>query len=133
MRTSKRLGHIDTLSSRLGPVRKADPDRWWALWYIHQDGYEKAYLANERFRQDREARLRRIKDAEDKGEEPRPRDIRPHRRTLKHRRRKNVQSLTVNSHHHLPLGMRLWHSPPVQKRVVRALWKLRFGHPEARN
>ena len=101
MRTSKRLGHTDTLSSRLGPIRKADPVRWWAPRYIHQDGYEKAYLANERFSQDRNARLARIADAEAKGEEPRPRDIRPYRRTLKHRRRKNKQSLTINSHHNL--------------------------------
>ena len=100
-RTSASKGHTDTLSSRFSPVWRADTARWWAPRYIHQDGYEKAHLANERFRQDREARLRRIKDAEDKGEEPRPRDIRPHRRTLKHRRRKNRQSLTVNSHHNL--------------------------------
>ena len=113
-RTSASKGHTDTLSSRFSRDKKRTisvgrgrkrkeitPAHWKALAYIHQDGYEKAHLANERFRLDREARLQRIKDAEDKGEEPRPRDIRPHRRTLKHRRRKNVQSLTVNSHHNL--------------------------------
>ena len=101
MRTVTRLGHTDTLSSRFGPVRKADRTRWWAPRYIHQDGYEKAHLANERFAQDRSARLDRIADAKAKGEEPRARDTRPHRRKLAHRRRKTGHSLTINSHHHL--------------------------------
>ena len=96
MRTVARLGYTNTLSSRFGPVRKAAPARWWVPRYIHQDGYEKAYLANERFAQDRTERLGRIADAQAKGEEPRARDIRPHRPTLKHRRRKGGRSLAIS-------------------------------------
>ena len=115
-RTSQKKGLTDTLSSRCGRVRQGNPAKWWGPFHIHQAGYEQAHLANERFAADRAARLARIAAAEAKGEVPKRRDIRPHRRTLSQRARKNGQSLTINSHHHLTIaGPRIFYIKGLSK------------------
>ena len=91
----------DSLSGRCGAIRRANPTRWNAPFFIHQAGYEQAHLANERFAKDRADRMARVEAAETDGETPKRRDVRPHRRTLAHRRRKEQRSLTVNSHYHI--------------------------------
>ena len=70
--------------------RKAAP------YHIHQQGSEAAWLANQRMREKRAERQERMARAIEKGVEPHHKDVRPHRRTLKHRSRKHgTQTLTV--------------------------------------
>ncbi len=70
--------------------RKAAP------YHIHQQGSEAAWLANERLRENRAERQERVARAIEKGVEPHHKDVRPHRRTLKHRSRKHgTQTLTI--------------------------------------
>ena len=59
-------------------------------------GAEQAWEANQRVQQSRAERLERIENAVSQGEEPKRRDIRPHRRTLAHGSRKLGRlSLTI--------------------------------------
>ena len=62
---------------------------------IHQDGWEQAWEANERMRDQAALRRRRIERAQAQGQPPKKRDVRQHRRTLAHRRRKGNPSLTI--------------------------------------
>ena len=62
---------------------------------IHQTGWEQAWEANERMRDQSTLRHRRIKRAQAQGQSPKKRDTRQHRRTLAHRRRKDNPSLTI--------------------------------------
>ena len=59
-------------------------------------GGEQAWEANQRLQQSRTERLERIAQAGARGEEPKQRDIRPHRRNLGYRTRKHSRlSLTI--------------------------------------
>ena len=62
---------------------------------IHQDGWEQAWEANERMRNEARLRHKRIERAQDLGKAPKKRNVRQHRRTLTHRRRKDNPSLTI--------------------------------------
>ena len=62
---------------------------------IHQAGWEQAWEANERMRQQAALRHRRLEHAQSHGLPPKRRDTRQHRRTLAHRRRKDNPSLTI--------------------------------------
>ena len=62
---------------------------------IHQAGWEQAWEANERMRQQATLRRRRLEHAQSQGRAPKKRDTRQHRRTLAHRRRKGNPSLTI--------------------------------------
>ena len=74
----------------------AETCRKAAPYHIHQQGSEAAWLANERLRENRAERLEKVARAIEKGEEPHPKGVRPHRRTLKHRSRKHgTQTLTI--------------------------------------
>ena len=67
-------------------------------YHIHQQGSEAAWDANQLLQLNRQTRLERIEKAKAKGEEPHPRDTRPHRRTLRHRSRKHgTQTVSVRA------------------------------------
>ena len=94
----KRSGrnHPDALNKRITAWRQANRQAAGAPYYIHQQGAENAWEANQRMQQGRAERLERIARAIANGEEPKQRDIRPHRRTLAHRTRKHRRlSLTI--------------------------------------
>ena len=94
----KRSGrhHPDALNKRITAWRQRNRQRADAPYYIHQQGAEEAWEANQRMRQARDDRQQRIAQAIANGEEPKQRDIRPHRRTLAHRaRKKGPLSLTI--------------------------------------
>ena len=94
----KRSGrnHPDALNKRITAWRQADRQKADAPYHIHQQGAEDAWEANQRMRNVREERLQRVADAIADGEEPKHRDVRPHRRTLAHRSRKQrPRGLTV--------------------------------------
>ena len=78
----------DAMNKRTTAWRQADRQRADAPYHIHQDGAEQGWEANQRMQQSRAERLERIAQAEADGEEPKRRDVRPHRRTLAHRSRK---------------------------------------------
>ena len=76
--------------------RQANRQTADAPYYIHQEGGEQAWEANQRLRQSRAERLTRIAQAIANGEELKQRDLRPHRRTFAHRSRKHGRlSLTI--------------------------------------
>ena len=94
----KRSGknHPDAINKRITAWRQANRRQADAPYYIHQEGGEQAWEANQRMQQGRTERLERIARAIANGEEPKHRDIRPHRRTLAHRTRKHRRlSLTI--------------------------------------
>ena len=94
----KRSGrhHPDALNKRITAWRQRNRQRADAPYYIHQQGAEEAWEANQRMQQARDDRQQRIAQAIANGEEPKQRDIRPHRRTLAHRaRKKGPLSLTI--------------------------------------
>ena len=94
----KRSGknHPDALNKRITAWRQTHRQKADAPYYIHQEGGEQAWEANQRLQEARAARLERIAKAEARGEAPKHRDIRPHRRTLAHRNRKQRRlSLTI--------------------------------------
>ena len=96
----KRSGrnHPDAMNKRITTWRQANRKTADAPYYIHQEGAEQAWEANQRMQQSRTERLERVAPAIAKGEEPKHRDIRPHRRTLAHRSRKHSQlSLTITN------------------------------------
>ena len=62
---------------------------------IHQTGWEQAWEANERMRDQSTLRRKRIERAQTHGQHPKKRDTRQHRRTLAHRHRKDNPSLTI--------------------------------------
>ena len=93
-RSGKR--HPDALNKRITAWRQAERQRADAPYHIHQEGAEQAWEANQRLQANRADRLARIAAASKQGEPPHPRDRRPHRRTLQHRRRKRSRlSLTI--------------------------------------
>ena len=86
----------DALNKRITAWRQANRQKADAPYYIHQQGAEEAWEANQRMRDAREERLQRIADTIADGEEPKHRYTRPHRRTLAHRSRKHRPlSLTI--------------------------------------
>ena len=87
----KRSGknHPDALNKRITAWRQANRQKAVAPYYIHQEGGEQAWEANQRLQEARAARLKRIAQAEARGEAPKHRDILPHRRTLAHHNRKH--------------------------------------------
>ena len=88
--------HPDALNKRITGWRQANPEKADAPYYIHQQGAEEAWEANQRMQDSRDERLERIAKAEANDEPPKQRDIRPHRRTLAHRSRKDSKlSLTI--------------------------------------
>ena len=94
----KRSGnkHPDALNKRITAWRQAHRQQADAPYYVHQEGSEQAWEANQRMRQSHAERLERIAQAEAKGEVPKHRDVRPHRRTLALRTRKVSRlSLTI--------------------------------------
>ena len=94
----KRSGrkHPDAINKRITAWRQANRQIADAPYYIHQEGGEQAWEANQRLQQSRAERLERIEKAVAKGEEPKHRDARPHRRTLAYRSRKHSRlSLTI--------------------------------------
>ena len=94
----KRSGknHPDALNKRITAWRQTNRQQTQAPYYIHQEGAEQAWEANQRMRDSREERLKRIAKAEANGEPLKHRDIRPHRRALAHRSRKDSRlSLTI--------------------------------------
>ena len=94
----KRSGknHPDAMNKRTTAWRQANRQQAQAPYYIHQEGTEQAWEANQRMQAAREERLERIAKAEANGDPPKHRDIRPHRRTLAHRSRKDSRlSLTI--------------------------------------
>ena len=94
----KRSGknHPDALNKRITAWRQANRQKADAPSYIHQEGGEQAWEANQRLQEARAARLERIANAEARGEAPKHRDIQHHRRTLAHRTRKQSRlSLTI--------------------------------------
>ena len=62
---------------------------------IHQTGWEQAWEANERMRDQSTLRRKRIERAQTHGQHPKKRDTRQHRRTLAHRHHKDNPSLTI--------------------------------------
>ena len=86
----KRSGksHPDTLNKRVTTWRQANRQKADAPYHIHQQGAEDAWEANQRMRDAREERLERVAQAIADDEEPKHRDVRPHRRTLWYRSRK---------------------------------------------
>ena len=89
-------GKPDAMNKRITQWRQANRQQTQAPYYIHQEGAEQAWEANQRLRDARDERLERIAKAEAKDEPPKHRDVRPHRRTLKHRSRKDSRlSLTI--------------------------------------
>ncbi len=94
----KRSGryHPDAMNKRITAWRQADRQIADAHYHIHQEGAEQAWEANQRLQQSRAERLKRIVAAEANDEEPKHRDIHPHRHTLAHRSRKQGRlSLTI--------------------------------------
>ena len=94
----KRSGkkHPDAMNKRTTAWRQANRQQAQAPYYIHQQGAEEAWEANQRLRDAREERLERIAKAEANDEPPKHRDVRPHRRTLAPRSRKESRlSLTI--------------------------------------
>ena len=88
--------HPDALNKRITAWRQAHRQKADAPYYIHQEGGEQAWEANQRLQEARAARLKRITQAKARGEAPKQRDIRHHRRTLAHRTRKHRRlSLTI--------------------------------------
>ena len=86
------------LNKEITAWRHQNPHGTKAPYHIHQQGSEAALEANQRLQQGREDRHRRIEEAKAKGKEPHHRDVRPHRRTLRHRSRKHgTQTLTVRT------------------------------------
>ena len=84
------------LNKRITAWRNENPDKVIAPYHVHQQGSEAAFLANERMVDARLQRLSRIASAIEAEEQPHPKDTRPHRRTLKHRSRKNgSNTLTI--------------------------------------
>lgn len=86
----KRSGrnHPDAMNKRITAWRQANRQRTDAPYHIHQQGSEEGWEANQRMQEERQERLDRIAQAIADGEEPKHRDVRPHRRTLAHRTRK---------------------------------------------
>ena len=94
----KRSGkdHPDAINKRITAWRQHNRQKANAPYYIHQEGGEQAWEANQRLQQSRAERLVRIAHAEAKNEAPKQRDLRPHRRTLTYRSRKHRRlSLTI--------------------------------------
>ena len=86
----------DAINKRVTAWRQANRQTADAPYYIHQEGSEQAWEANQRLQQGRAERLERVEKAITQGEEPKQRDVRPHRRTLAHRSRKDCRlSLTI--------------------------------------
>ena len=86
----------DAINKRVPAWRQANRQTADAPYYIHQEGSEQAWEANQRLQQGRAERLERVEKAITQGEEPKQRDVRPHRRTLAHRSRKDCRlSLTI--------------------------------------
>ena len=86
----------DAINKRVTAWRQANRQTADAPYYIHQEGSEQAWEANQRLQQGRAERLERIEQAITQGEEPKQQDVRPHRRTLAHRSRKDCRlSLTI--------------------------------------
>ena len=81
-------GKSDALNKRITAWRQANRQKADAPYHIHQQGAEDAWEANQRLRDSRETRLQRVADAIANDEEPKHRDVHPHRRTLAHRSRK---------------------------------------------
>ena len=103
----KRSGrnHPDAMNKRITTWRQADRQTADAPYHIHQEGSEQAWEANQRLQQSRAERLERVGQAIAKGEEPKHRDIRPHRRTLAHRSRKHGRlSLTITDRRLFEVG-----------------------------
>ena len=75
------------LNKAMTAWRQANSAVATAPYHIHQQGSEAAWDANQLLQHGRNQRLGRIDRAVAKGEEPHPRDSRPHRRTLRHRSR----------------------------------------------
>ena len=91
-------GSAHGLNKLLTAWRQANPEAATAPYHIHQQGSEAAWDANQRLQDSREQRLARVEKAHAKGEEPHPRDLREHRRTLRYRSRKHgSQTLTIRS------------------------------------
>ena len=88
--------HPDAINKRITAWRRQNREAADAPYHIHQEGGEQAWKANQQMQQSRTERLERIRRAIADDEEPKPRDTRPHRRTLAHRSRKNSRlSLTI--------------------------------------
>ena len=86
------------LNKAMTAWRQTNPDTATAPYHIHQQGSEAAWTANQLLQQSRDQRLGRIERSLAKGEEPHPRDSKPHRCTLKYRSRKHgTQTLTIRS------------------------------------
>ena len=103
----KRSGknHPDALNKRITAWRQAHRQQADAPYYIHQEGAEQAWEANQRMQQSRTDRLQRIERAITEGEEPKHRDARPRRRTLAYRSRKRGRlSLTITDRRLFEVG-----------------------------
>ena len=88
--------HPDAINKRITAWRQDNQKGADDPYHIHREGGEQAWEVNQRLQQSRAERLERIAQADDKGEEPKHRDVRPHRRTLAHRSRKDCRlSLTI--------------------------------------
>ena len=88
--------HPNALNKRITAWRQAPRQKADAPYYIHQEGGEQAWEANQRLQEARAARLERIANAAARGEAPKHRDIQHHHRTLAHRTRKQSRlSLTI--------------------------------------
>ena len=75
--------------------RHEEPHRRRIPYSIHQTGWEQAWEANERMREEAARRLRRIARCQAEGKPIKKRDAKQHRRTLAHRERKSNPSLTI--------------------------------------
>jgi hypothetical protein len=75
--------------------RHEEPYRRRIPYSIHQAGWEQAWEANERMREESARRLRRIARCHAEGKPVKKRDAKQHRRTLAHRERKNNPALTI--------------------------------------
>ena len=94
----KRSGknHADAINKRITTWRQTNRETAKAPYHVHQEGGEQAWKANQLLQQSQTQRLGRITSAVANGEEPKQRDVRPHRRTLAHRSRKDCRlSLTI--------------------------------------
>ena len=103
----KRSGrnHPDAMNKRITAWRQGNRAMADAPYHIHQQGSEEAWEANQRLQRTRTERLARIEQAIAKGEEPKHRDVRPHRRTLAHRSRKHCRfSLTITDRRLFEVG-----------------------------
>ena len=89
-------GQPDAINKRITAWHQSNRRTADAPYHVHQEGGEQAWEANQRLQQSRNERLGRIAEAAANCVEPKPRDIRPHRRTLDHRSRKRSRlSLTI--------------------------------------